>query len=289
MKKLIFGVFLLFGVIWASQQIQWKSDLIFSHKFHHDEVEADCAVCHKSALTSEQGTDDLLPAMETCYSCHDQDDTECSVCHKTPDEPLVLPRITDYSKKFNHKLHTEKGIACLTCHVGINGARGVEGSLHLPKMARCMDCHKTPQDREGCYLCHERNESLLPTSHLTDWQHRHGAVSEAEGRQNCRSCHQEDDCVQCHQGENLDNQTHPAQFIATHSLSYLTRESNCFACHEGKTYCRECHMDVEHVVPMNHTLANWPAEGHAQAARTDYDNCTVCHQSDDPICSQCHN
>ncbi len=286
MKKTIFATALLISVLLASN-IQWKSDLVFSHKFHQEEVEAECVACHAGVDTSQFGSDDLLPTMRTCYNCHDED-TECSACHQQPDEPIILPRIVDYSPKFSHKLHLNESITCETCHVNVEKAQTVTEGLHLPQMATCMDCHKTPQTIEGCYMCHQRNEILRPANHLADWKHNHGMVSETNG-QSCKTCHTESYCTNCHQGDNLDNQAHPADFIITHSISYKVRESDCMSCHQSKEYCVDCHTHVNFVVPTDHQLSNWPADGHAQAARNDYDNCTVCHPAGDVICSPCHN
>lgn len=279
---------LLIGLLLAGSSITWKSDLIFSHKFHMEEVEADCATCHDPAANSITGQDDLLPEMETCYECHDEDDTECTVCHRQPDEPILLPRIADYSPKFTHKNHIARNIPCEKCHPGIAQSESVEQGLHLPQMATCMSCHELPQTSEGCYLCHTKDESLTPASHLADWTHRHGLLSEAN-RQECYTCHTENYCADCHQGENLSNQIHPPEFIATHSISYLTRESDCVGCHQGKEFCAECHVHVNHVVPASHHLPDWAASGHGEAARTDFENCTVCHLSSDLTCAECHN
>jgi len=286
MKKTLLVTALLISVLTAGN-IQWKSDLIFSHKYHHEEVEAECLTCHAGADTSRFGSDDLLPTMQTCYNCHDED-TECSVCHQQPDEPIILPRITEYSAKFNHKRHLAKNIPCTKCHAGVALAQTVTESTHLPQMALCMNCHHTPQTTAGCYKCHQRNENLEPANHLADWRHNHGMVSESGG-QNCKSCHTEDYCTNCHQGDNLNNLAHPADFIITHSISYKMRESDCVSCHQGKQYCVECHTQVNFVVPADHHLSDWSTEGHAQAARNDYDTCTVCHPSGDLICSPCHN
>ena len=289
MKKwIIIVVSLLFSGLVLAANIQWKSDLKFSHKFHIDEAEVECVACHAKAKTSITGTDDLLPSMETCYTCHDEDDTECTTCHAQPDEPVILPRIEQYAAKFSHQKHLQqKGVSCVTCHEGVEQKEQVESGMHLPTMATCMNCHETPETVAGCYSCHLIGDQLKPADHLSGWDKNHGLVS-AEGSETCKSCHTDNYCITCHQGENVNSEAHPPQFIATHGLSYEMRESDCATCHESKQFCIDCHMNVSAARPANHNLPDWQAEGHGQAARDDYDICSVCHQPNDALCIQCH-
>ena len=198
MKKIIPAAVVLFtiGLVIASG-IEWKSDLVFSHKYHLTEAEAECSACHEKAETSTKGTDDLLPEMETCYSCHDEDDTECSQCHKQPDDPILLPRIENYSVKFNHKKHVENDVACTVCHTGIASKDQVESSMHLPKMELCMTCHETPASVAGCYSCHQTTDNLKPVDHETGWDKNHGIVGEW-GSVICKSCPILSYCIACH-------------------------------------------------------------------------------------------
>ncbi len=278
----------LVGVVLAST-IQWKSDLTFSHKFHVEEAEVECLACHAAAKTSQSGTDDLLPAMETCYSCHDEEDTECSTCHAQPDEPVILPRIEQYAAKFNHQKHVQqKGVTCITCHEGVAQKETVQSGMHLPKMATCMNCHETPETVAGCYSCHLIGDPLKPADHLSGWDKNHGLVS-AEDPETCKSCHTDNYCITCHQGENVNGTAHPPQFIATHSLSYKMQETDCATCHESKQFCIDCHVNVSGARPADHNLPDWAATEHGKAAQADYDRCTVCHTGEELLCTQCHN
>ena len=93
-------------------------ELIFSHKFHAEEVNAACTDCH-SADESALPTDNLLPDMDKCYTCHDSEE-ECTRCHKDPDNAVVYPRITDYIAKFSHKEHKGKSFTCEKCHENVS-------------------------------------------------------------------------------------------------------------------------------------------------------------------------
>ena len=287
MKNKILIAMLLSGLVLAGS-MNWESDLIFSHKFHIEEAGAECDACHQSALTSTTGTDDLLPIMETCYDCHDEE-MACIACHEKGEEPDLLQRIENYSVKFNHKLHTdllEETTKCLDCHSGIEDKDWVNSGMHLVNMDGCMGCHDTPAETEGCYLCHLDDESLIPPSHAESWSIMHGIASETEA-ENCNSCHQDNYCIDCHQGENLDNQSHSVEFIATHAISWQFRETDCSTCHTID-YCVECHVEVNYIIPINHSMDGWTGLLHAQEAQTSYDNCSVCHTEADIICARCH-
>ncbi len=290
MKKLYFigAIIVLWGVLIAGQ-IKWNSDLIFSHKYHIEEEGVECTDCHQTVDESTTGTNDLLPKMSTCFDCHEDAQDDCSMCHENSKEKrIVLPRIEKYSPKFNHKRHIIEGVSCLKCHEGINEKESVSGNIHLPVMVDCMNCHETPATIAGCYKCHATNETLTPDNHAQAWISQHGMESET-GDQTCNSCHKKSYCIDCHNGANLFNQAHAPEFISTHSISFSMRESNCENCHQGLDYCRECHTQVNYVIPANHSLPSWSGELHAQEGRADFDNCMVCHTQGEATCASCHN
>lgn len=285
MKNLSILLLILTGTIFATF-INWESDLVFSHKFHAEDAEAECSDCHSKATESIKGTDDLLPEMETCYSCHDED-MDCESCHLNGEEPIILPRIEKYSEKFNHKIHAENEISCEKCHADVLVKEKVNSGLHLPAMDDCMVCHDTPDDLNGCYLCHTENEKLVPENHIASWKVDHGLYSESDN--SCQNCHTESYCIDCHQGENLSSQTHPADFIITHGMSFQVRELDCETCHQSVDYCVECHVQVNYVVPVNHRVEDWTGRKHAEEARMNFETCSVCHVSGEDRCSDCHN
>jgi len=285
MKMKIMVILGFFGLVLASS-IDWNSDLIFSHKFHAEEADADCEACHGKATESVNANDDLLPEMETCYDCHDEE-MECTSCHKNGEEPVLLPRINNYVAHFSHKAHIDRKTECITCHEGITKKDVVTAGMHLPTMKNCMQCHKVPQSTEGCYLCHDKNETIVPANHMENWKRSHGAYAETRN-EDCNTCHQQNYCIDCHQGDNLMNQSHPPDFILSHSGSYLARETSCFKCHQNINYCIECHTTINYILPISHSNPNWATQ-HAVEARIDYDRCTVCHASGDDVCLQCHN
>jgi len=290
MKKsiLILSAMMLLAItILATLLAENKSeepDLIFSHKKHIQEAGAECETCHSIAATSTKGTDDLLPKEESCLGCHDKNDMGCKACHNSGDKPVLLPRIDNYAALFNHAKHISEGKKCLDCHSGIEFTETASGS-HLPNMNKCMSCHETPENVEGCYFCHNKNDNLKPKDHNELWAVNHGSFKEASVN-NCASCHTENYCMECHKGENLFNRSHPPEFIMTHSMSYIMKESNCISCHEGLETCRDCHMKLNYIKPINH-LANW-GQNHRNEAKMNFETCVVCHTDNDPTCKRCH-
>ena len=278
----------LTGILIAGS-FPWKSDLIFSHKQHIEEEELECIDCHQKAETSTSGRDDLLAAEASCRDCHEEQDTECVMCHKGPEEPALSPRITNYSAKFNHLLHTEQaGMECLDCHSGVETTVEISSALHLPKMENCMECHVTPAELQGCYTCHTTDEELRPADHTIAWGEMHGMAA-ASGAQTCNSCHRENYCMDCHQGENIAGFSHNADFMINHAQKFITRESDCAACHQTRQFCIDCHMNTNRILPVSHNSPDWTGQEHAIEARIDFEQCSVCHTNREPSCIECHN
>jgi len=299
MKKIIILFLIISGTLLALS-LDWESDLVFSHKYHAEEAGAECSDCHGKVAESVKGTDDLLPEMETCYSCHDED-MACESCHLQGEDPIILPRVEKYSEKFNHKIHTENNVSCEKCHTQIANKEKVNSGMHLPVMNDCMTCHETPDELNGCYSCHTQDENLIPQDHVASWKTEHGLFSESEA--SCQNCHTESYCIDCHQGENTMSQTHPADFIITHGMSFVMRETDCETCHESVDYCVECHVNINYVQPVSHMLNSWKYQSgnndtfdpriHADEAKINFETCAVCHQVGDDLwtekCSECHN
>ena len=67
-----FLVLLLFTLASAGNLlVNIESDIIFSHKFHIEDMEVECTSCHIDIETSNLSSDRNLPSMDECSSCHD--------------------------------------------------------------------------------------------------------------------------------------------------------------------------------------------------------------------------
>jgi len=120
----------------------------FSHQHHVAGLGIDCRYCHtgveKSAFAG-------LPATETCMTCHSQ------VWHDAPllapvreswmtGQPLHWNRVhnlPDYVY-FDHSIHVQKGVACVSCHGRVDRMPLMAKSETL-YMRWCLDCHQAPE------------------------------------------------------------------------------------------------------------------------------------------------
>ena len=158
-------------------------------------------------------------------------------------------------------------------------------------MVNCQTCHSDLEKAGYCIDCHAASEDLRPGDHKMDWSKSHGMSSQLV--QDCKTCHSENSCLGCHQGDNLDRRVHPLNFMNNHSLSAKGNKDNCYTCHEELSFCSDCHRQ-ELVLPRNHNTAGWSnlSNGgrHARAAKLDLDTCQSCHSdtNGEPICAQCH-
>jgi nitrate/TMAO reductase-like tetraheme cytochrome c subunit len=294
MKKtiLLFAFLFICGI---SLSLAQEDQIIFSHAYHIDEVGAACTDCHGAVESSTSPSDNLLPAMETCYTCHDEDDTECSVCHTNPDEPGPLPRIISMNARFSHETHLAAGKTCLDCHQGIEEETKPAGGASVPGRDLCMDCHEQAdytEQKEVCYTCHSKDMGFRPQNHLANWKKDHG-VSWQIQQKDCRHCHSNDFCMECHEGDNLDRLAHPLNYRHNHGIDARANKENCITCHRDLSFCNDCHQ-MEMVMPNNHSYAGWSNRTngglHARAAQMDFDYCQTCHSdlTGDVVCITCH-
>ena len=295
MKKMRFILILIISALFVLAYAQEKDELIYSHKFHIEEAEVSCSDCHKSVLTSQQASDNLLPPMETCYNCHDEDDTECTFCHTNPDEAIESPRSVGLKANFAHQVHAKSDQDCANCHGGIVSEEQADGLNHIPGRNECADCHGLADFSEEkflCIQCHNVDMNFVPDDHNALWNKNHGVVAQIEEAA-CVHCHQTNYCISCHEGDNLDRLAHPLNFRNNHALAAKGNKDNCVTCHQEQAFCIECHQ-TELVMPRNHSFANWSNTSnggrHAREAEFDFDSCQSCHngQAADLVCIECH-
>jgi hypothetical protein len=281
---------------WALVVVAQQPDLIFSHKFHIEDVDATCENCHENVLTSNSPQDNQLPTMETCYGCHDESETECTLCHTDPDAAGEAPRITGLKANFAHQKHAQSFNDCKKCHADIFESESPQAGQMVPGQAECMDCHGSfdfVEEKLYCLTCHNKDLEFKPASHSLTWRKSHGPQGQLD-EQSCNHCHNNNYCTNCHQGDNLDRQSHPLNFKFNHGIQARANKDNCLTCHEESSSCIDCHQ-TELVMPKNHSSANWattqkPGGQHARAALYDFDYCSSCHNDaySDNVCLRCH-
>lgn len=312
---------------WQDPVDQW-AQVKFSHSLHAGELGIECADCHTSAPTSEEASDLLLPKQAQCADCHDVEDaTQCTMCHvaESPREAYWAP---ERELVFSHKLHAEQGVACGTCHAGIETATA-PSTAFLPVMTACQSCHDGAQQRSECQTCHTSPATLIPVTHeATDWRREHKRFARLDQHENkCTSCHTEDSCQECHTAANVQTtkgaaprfvpenrplvsgkqllvkqSVHELNYRFLHPLDVRSRRSDCSSCHEQRTFCADCHSKNQEAGfnaprPESHRAADFVRIGvgsggglHAELAERDIEQCAACHDVEgrDPACLLCH-
>jgi hypothetical protein len=155
----IFGaLFLVAGLLWGlatfnrssymtQERVARTQPVQFSHKHHVGELGIDCRYCHTAVETAARAT---VPPTETCMSCHSQ------IWLQSPFlEPVRASFRTDRSIPwvkvhdlpdyvyFNHGVHIQKGIGCVSCHGRVDQMNQVWQQSSL-QMEWCLDCHRDP-------------------------------------------------------------------------------------------------------------------------------------------------
>ncbi len=156
----IFGA--VFGVgasLWVFDQINrsgyiTQADVVrsqpvpFSHAHHVGDVGLDCRYCHTSV---EESAFAGIPPTRTCMNCHAQLFADSEMLEPVREsfrtgKPIAWTRVHDLPDfvYFDHSIHVNKGVACVTCHGPIDRMALVwqESSL---LMSWCVDCHRHPE------------------------------------------------------------------------------------------------------------------------------------------------
>jgi hypothetical protein len=127
----------------------------FSHEHHVNGLGIDCRYCHTSVEDSSFAG---IPATETCMTCHSKIFTEAPMLEPVrqswrTNQPIkdafgepgwtrvhVLPEFV----YFNHSIHINKGIGCVSCHGQVNEMPLMYQNATL-QMEWCLSCHREPE------------------------------------------------------------------------------------------------------------------------------------------------
>lgn len=163
----------------------------FSHKLHAGDLGMDCRYCHN---TVEQGALAAVPTTSTCMNCHGvvrYDSPKLELVRQSwfTGEPIRWRRVHNLPDfvYFDHSIHVNKGVGCVTCHGRVDKMAAVEQVAPLT-MQWCLDCHRWP----------ERN--LRPPEQIASMDWAPEGDPEAQGRRiaeelgvrkltHCTACH----------------------------------------------------------------------------------------------------
>jgi hypothetical protein len=156
----IFGAaFFVAGLLWlllvisrsgyvTNQDVTRQQPVQFSHKHHAGELGIDCRYCHTSVEVSAVAS---VPPTKTCMNCHSQIWAQSDylapvrASYQT-DESIRWVRVNDLPDfvYFNHSVHVDKGIGCVSCHGRVDHMNQLYQATSL-QMEWCLDCHRHPE------------------------------------------------------------------------------------------------------------------------------------------------
>jgi Cytochrome c7 and related cytochrome c len=119
----------------------------FDHRHHVRDDGIDCLYCHSGARKTAWAG---VPATELCMGCHAQVWTESLLLEPVrrsyfSGRPLAWNRVhalPDYVY-FNHAIHVNKGVGCVTCHGRVD-QMALDYQVATLQMGWCLDCHRDP-------------------------------------------------------------------------------------------------------------------------------------------------
>ena len=175
------------------QGYQPVQPVAFPHDVHVNQLGMDCRYCHSYVEVSSASN---VPTTQTCMNCHQQvlaNDPRLWAVKQSwetgqPMHWVRVHQIPDFAY-FNHAVHVNRGISCVSCHGQINHMSAVY--QHEPlTMGWCLNCHRHPET------------NLRPVSEVfnLDWKPEGGKSQEQIGTQlqqqwniappqNCAGCH----------------------------------------------------------------------------------------------------
>ncbi|MBY0460327.1 MAG: cytochrome c family protein [Gemmataceae bacterium] len=125
----------------------------FSHELHAGHLGLDCAYCHQSVFESPHAS---VPTTQVCMNCHNP-----KKANVKGNSPLLAPvresydtgapvawkrvhKLPEYAY-FNHAVHVNKGVSCVSCHGPVNEMKVVWHDQPL-SMGWCLRCHADPHE-----------------------------------------------------------------------------------------------------------------------------------------------
>lgn len=191
-------VLTIIGMVWRTTSpveagVAVDQPIPFSHKHHVGDDGIDCRYCHTSVETSASAG---MPSTGICLTCHSQlfrDAPALAPLHESmrTGQPIQWNRVYDLPDFvfFNHSIHVNKGVACVSCHGRVDQMPVLMRQESLD-MQWCLSCHRAPAKR------------VVPLSHITAMRTL-PALTETERNQLLRMLQLEDtqrltDCSTCH-------------------------------------------------------------------------------------------
>jgi len=131
----------------TGQSLFREQPVQFSHARHVAGNGIDCRYCHTGVEKSHFAG---IPPVETCMTCHSQVLKEAPILEPVRNSfktgaPLEWVRVHDLGDfvYFNHSIHVNKGVGCVTCHGQVN-EMPLTWQENTLQMQWCLNCHRNP-------------------------------------------------------------------------------------------------------------------------------------------------
>jgi hypothetical protein len=166
----------------------------FSHKHHVGEIGIDCRYCHSSVENSSFAG---IPSTRTCMNCHSQVWSDSPALQPVRDSfrdntSIAWVRVNnlpDYVY-FDHSIHLNKGVGCVTCHGPVD-EMPLTWRENTLTMEWCLECHRDParfvRPRDQIFAMHWRQsvtQSVLGPELVAQYR-----IAPPERLTNCSTCH----------------------------------------------------------------------------------------------------
>jgi hypothetical protein len=143
------GLYILYSSAWSTRAtIPLTQPVPFSHQHHFSGLGIDCRYCHASVERSSFAD---IPPVETCMTCHSQIWLDSPMLEPirtsfSTGRPLEWVRVDDLPDfvYFNHSIHVNKGVGCVTCHGQVDQMPLV-WQVNTLYMGWCLECHRAPE------------------------------------------------------------------------------------------------------------------------------------------------
>jgi len=156
----IFGfLFVIAFISWASAlinrsgyttlaQVAREQPVQFSHRHHAGQLGIDCRYCHTSVENAGFAN---LPPTQTCMNCHAQiwidspflEPVRASFRSNESIRWIKVHALPDFVY-FNHSIHVNKGVGCVTCHGRVD-QMNLTWKANSLLMEWCLNCHRHPE------------------------------------------------------------------------------------------------------------------------------------------------
>jgi hypothetical protein len=163
----------------------------FDHRHHTRDEGIDCRFCHTTVDRSPHAS---VPSSQLCLNCHSQ------IWNHSPlldpvrrsfieGRPIVWQKVNDNPDfvYFNHAIHVNKGVGCVTCHGRVDEMPAVQKAYSLT-MSFCLDCHRNPEK----YLRpveEVTNMAWKPAGDAMKVGTELAALNQVHTRTSCTTCH----------------------------------------------------------------------------------------------------